>query len=72
MRRCPALSPTTATTTSDCFAAATASLDHFLRRAWVNLHRVLIRVEEIDNAFVIGNVRPFGVSHSARYRPALL
>ena len=40
-------------------------VDHFLRRAWVNLHRVLIQIEEIDNAFVIGNVRPFGVNHFA-------
>jgi hypothetical protein len=29
-------------------------VDHFLRRARVNLHRVLIQVEEIDNAFVVG------------------
>ena len=40
-------------------------VDHFLRRARVNLHRVLIQVKEIDNAFVVGNVRPFGVNHFA-------
>ena len=38
-------------------------IDHRLRRTRVNLHRLFIQIEEINNAFVVGDVRPFRVHH---------
>ena len=42
-------------------------IDHRLRRTRVNLYRFFIQVEEIDNAFVVGDIRPFGVQHFALF-----
>ncbi len=44
---------------------ANGFINHRLRRTRVNLHRLFILVEEVDNAFVVGDVRPFGVYHFA-------
>ena len=38
-------------------------VDHLLRRARIDLHRFLVLVEEGDDVFVVGDVRPFGVHH---------
>ena len=38
-------------------------INHLLRRARIDFDRFFILIQEIDNAFVTGNVRPFGIQH---------
>ncbi|MNS65680.1 hypothetical protein D3C72_988560 [compost metagenome] len=40
-------------------------VDHLLRRARIDFHRLFVLVQEGNDIFVVGDVRPFGVHHVA-------
>ncbi len=59
----PVLSPTTATTTSDCFAAFTASSIISFGERGSTFTRLFILIEEGHDIFIIATFAPLGVHH---------
>lgn len=47
-------------------------INHLLRRAWINLHRFLVQIKEVDDTFIISDVGAFGIDDFALIAQRLL